>query len=62
MQLTQQKEDFTPEQMQLFKDLLYNINEAYTRTFIPLTLINREAVITHLREAKTKIEQLQKVL
>jgi hypothetical protein len=61
-QQTMEKKDFTPEQMLLFKDLLYYTNEVTTDTFIPFALFNREKVISDLRMAKSKIEQLEKVL
>jgi len=61
-QQVMEKKDFTPEQLELFRDLLENANEAYDRTFIPLTLISREKVIFYLKRAKDDIEKLQRIL
>jgi len=54
--------DFTPEQIETFKDLLYNTNEAFFNTFIPLVLVDREKTVSHLKAAKQDIEKLQAIL
>jgi hypothetical protein len=56
------KGDITPEEKMALKELYYNSSEAYSRTFIPLTLINRERVIYHLRKAKEGVDRLVKIL
>lgn len=56
------KGDISPEEKQALKELYYHSSEAYTRTFIPLTLVNREKVVFHLRKAKDGIEKLVKVI
>jgi hypothetical protein len=56
------KGDISPEEKQALKELYYNSSEAYSRTFIPLTLINRERVVYHLRKAKEGLDKLVKVI
>jgi hypothetical protein len=56
------KGDITPEEKQALKELYYNSSEVYSRTFLPLVLVNREKVIFHLKRAKEGIDKLVKVI
>jgi hypothetical protein len=57
-----ERKDFTPEQIELFKDLLDNSNEAFSNIFIPLVLVNREKTIMHLKKAKEDVEKLLEII
>jgi hypothetical protein len=61
-QLVVEKGQITPEEKQMFKELYYNSSEAYSRTFLPLTLINRPQVIFHLQKVKEGTDKLLKVI
>jgi hypothetical protein len=56
--LTKVRTDFTPEQMDLFADLLTHANGVALKTFVPLVLHNREEVVEHFKEAKKDIDKL----
>jgi hypothetical protein len=56
------KGDITPEEKQALKELYYNSSEVYSRTFLPLVLVNREKVIFHLKKAKEGLDKLVKVI
>jgi hypothetical protein len=58
----EKKADFTPEQMQLFKDLLEDSTEAVDNSFLPLIQFNREETIESLKRAKNEIDELLRVL
>jgi hypothetical protein len=61
-QLLMTKGDISPEEKQALKELYWHSSEAYSRTFLPLVLVNREKVIFHLKKAKEGIDKLVKVL
>jgi len=56
------KGDISPEEKQALKELYWNSSEAYSRTFLPLVLVNRQKVIYHLGQAKKSIDKLIPVL
>lgn len=56
------KGDITPDEKQALKELYWHSSEAYSRTFIPLTLINRERVIFHLTKAREGLDKLVKII
>jgi hypothetical protein len=62
VQQTLEQEKFTREQLDIFRDLLENTNDAFTGVQLPLVLIDREKTIMHLRKAKEDIDKLQEIL
>lgn len=56
------KGDITPEEKQALKELYWHSSEAYSRSFIPRTLVNRERVVFHLQKAKEGLDKLTKIL
>jgi|YelNatPaOPRAMG01_1025707.scaffolds.fasta_scaffold663452_1 hypothetical protein len=56
------RREFTPEQLGLFKDLLYHTNEIAQNIFIPYVLGNRQKTINSAKEAKKDIDRLLEVL
>jgi hypothetical protein len=62
-QMTLQRVDaLSPEEKQALKELYYHSSELYSRTFLPLTLVNRPRVIYHLQKVKEGVDKLTKVL
>jgi hypothetical protein len=61
-QPTHRVDALTPEEKMILKDLYWRSTEAYSRTFLPLALVNRPLVIQHLRGMKDDIDRLVKVL
>jgi len=61
-QLVVEKGQITPEEKEMFKQLYYHSSELYSRTFLPLTLINRPRVVFHLQKVKEGTERLLKVI
>jgi hypothetical protein len=56
------KGDISPEEKMALKDLYFHSSEVYSRTFLPLVLVNREKVIFHLKKAKEGLDKLTRVL
>jgi hypothetical protein len=50
------------DEVQLLKAIYADSSEVYSRTFLPLTLINRPFVISHLQNMKKNIDKLVEVL
>ena len=63
VQMTLQRTDaLSPEEKQALKELYYHSSEVYSRTYLPLTLLNRPRVVYHMRKLKEGVDKLVKVL
>lgn len=61
-QPTHRVDALTPEEKMILKQIYYHSTEAYSRTFLPLTLVNRPLVIQHLQAIRNDVDKLVKVL
>ena len=52
----------SPEEVQLLKAIYADSSEVYSRTFLPLTLVNRPLVISRLQNLKMNVDKLVEVL
>lgn len=52
----------TPEESEILKQIFFDSNEVYSRTFLPLVLVNRPLVINKLQNMKKNIDKLVEVL
>lgn len=61
-QLLERHQALSPEEVQLLKAIYADSSEIYSRTFLPLTLINRPFVIGRLQNLKRNVDKLVEVL
>lgn len=63
MQQQQEAKVFpSPEAKQLMGELMFHSTEVFSKTYIPLVLVNRPYVIQHLKDAKVTLDKLLKVI
>jgi hypothetical protein len=61
-QTLQRTQALNPDELQLLKNIYADSNEIYSRTFLPLTLINRPLVVRKLHGLRKDIDKLIGVL
>jgi len=61
-QLLVKAQAISPEEKEVIRRIYANSSEAYSRTFLPLAIFNRDRVIVYLKDAKKDLDLITKVL
>jgi len=61
-QVLERHQALSYDEVQLLKAIYADSSEVYSRTFLPLTLINRPFVVNRLQNLKKNVDKLVEVL